>query len=78
MQAILRARVPAGKRGAGTPTRIEVSAPVSFTEADCTRNGRFDKDMAVGLAIAEFTEMFGAPLITMATGRKAVWNVELI
>jgi hypothetical protein len=51
---------------------------VSFTEADCTRNGRFDKDMAVGLAIAEFTEMFGAPLITMATGRKAVWNVELI
>jgi hypothetical protein len=78
VQAILRARVPAGKRGAGTPTRIEVSAPVSFTEADCVRNGKFDKDVAVHRALEEFEELFGERLVRMATARRANWTMEVI
>src|SRR6266702_7838269 len=78
MQAILRSRVPAGRRKAGTPIRIEVSAPVSFTEAECTRDGKFDKDIAIGLALAEFTVLFGEPMIRMATAPRAYWTIEVI
>jgi hypothetical protein len=55
-----------------------VSAPVSFTEADCVRNGKFDKDVAVHRALEEFEELFGERLVRMATARRANWTMEVI
>lgn len=78
MQAILRSRIPADRHKPGAPIRIEISAPVKFTEADCIHAGRFRSETARKLALAEFAELFGESLIKMATAPRAVWSMEVI
>jgi hypothetical protein len=77
MQAIFRSRVPPPKRGKA-PTRIEVSFTMKATEKTCTKNGHFDDGTARGMAITEFTELFGADFTQVVMGRRAYWTMEVI
>ncbi len=79
MLAILRSRVPSGKRSTDAPTRIEVSFPLTgVTAADFIENGRFDADTARRYAIGEFTRLFGAEFAKQAMAPKAIWNMDVI
>jgi hypothetical protein len=79
MQAILRSRIRRGKHDIRAPTRIEVSFTLlGVTEADFTRDGKYDAEEARQYALVKFAEQFGADFAAMALSRQAIWTMDVI